>query len=188
MTSTSTPMVSVTFTSIPSMSPLKLTWLLRISSVRLELGMLRAHGVSQSDHRGNRDGFPLWLPKCRKATPSCGTRAGGTTLADWPAHLDDHVAGADRPGGVCQSSRLGTATVTAKPGQNDFCGVWRTAKVLLYSPALSTGREPHWHFERTVWPTGASVDAGDQGWRSCLLTVREAADVLSVSLGRECMS
>jgi hypothetical protein len=24
--------------------------------------------------------------------------------------------------------------VTAKPGQNDFRGVWRTAKVLLYSP------------------------------------------------------
>ena len=47
MTSTSTSMVSVSFTSIPSLSLLKLTWLLRISSVRLELGMLRAHGVSE---------------------------------------------------------------------------------------------------------------------------------------------
>jgi hypothetical protein len=51
VTSTSTSMFSVTFTSIPSLSLLQLTWLLRISSVRLELGMLRAHGVSQSDHK-----------------------------------------------------------------------------------------------------------------------------------------
>jgi hypothetical protein len=51
VTSTSTSMFSVTFTSIPSLSLLQLTWLLRISSVRLGLGMLRAHGVSQSDHK-----------------------------------------------------------------------------------------------------------------------------------------
>jgi hypothetical protein len=51
VTSTSTSMFSVTFTSIPSLSLLQLTWLLRISSVRLELGMRRAHGVSQSDHK-----------------------------------------------------------------------------------------------------------------------------------------
>jgi len=74
--------------------------------------------------------------------------------------------------------------VTDKPGRNDFCGVWRTAKVLLYSLGLSTGREPHWHPRRTVWPTEASGQAGDDGMEKLLLTVREAADVLSVSRSR----
>jgi hypothetical protein len=53
VTSTSTSMFSVTFTSIPSLSLLQLTWFLRISSVRLELGMLRAH------HRTSRGLFGL---------------------------------------------------------------------------------------------------------------------------------
>ena len=56
--------------------------------------------------------------------------------------------------------------------------------MLLYSPGLSTGREPHWHLGRTVWPTGASVQAGDDRMEKLLLTVREAADVLSVSRSR----
>jgi hypothetical protein len=44
---------------------------------------------------------------------------------------------------------------------------WRTAKVLLYSPGLSTGREPHWH------PGGQCDQLKHQdkletiGWRSC---------------------
>jgi hypothetical protein len=29
------------------------------------------------------------------------------------------------------------------------------ARVLPYSPGLSTGWEPHWHLGRTLWPTGA---------------------------------
>lgn len=72
MTSTSTSMFSVTFTSIPSLSLLQLTWLLRISSVRLELGMLRAHGVSQSDHKKIARGF---LYGCQSAVrrPCTGT-------------------------------------------------------------------------------------------------------------------
>jgi excisionase family DNA binding protein len=36
----------------------------------------------------------------------------------------------------------------------------------------------------TVWPTGASVEAGDDRMEKLLLTVREAADVLSVSRSR----
>jgi excisionase family DNA binding protein len=36
----------------------------------------------------------------------------------------------------------------------------------------------------TVWPTGASVEAGDDRMEKMLLTVREAADVLSVSRSR----
>ena len=81
MTSTSTSMVSVSFTSIPSLSLLKLTWLLRISSVRLELGMPRAHGVSQSDHKENREGF---LYGCQSAVrrPACGHPARSDAEAD----------------------------------------------------------------------------------------------------------
>jgi hypothetical protein len=72
VTSTSTSMFSVTFTSIPSLSLLRLTWLSRISSVRLELGMLRAHGVSQSDHKKIARGF---LYGCQSAVrrPPTGT-------------------------------------------------------------------------------------------------------------------
>jgi excisionase family DNA binding protein len=56
--------------------------------------------------------------------------------------------------------------------------------VLRYSPGLSTGREPHCQLGRMVWPTGASVEAGDDRMEKLLLTVREAADVLSVSRSR----
>jgi hypothetical protein len=59
--------------------------------------------------------------------------------------------------------------------------------VLLYRPGLSTGRELHWHLGRTVWPTGASVEAGDDRMEKLLLTVREP-QTCSVSVGRECMS
>jgi hypothetical protein len=34
--------------------------------------------------------------------------------------IEDHVAGADEAGGVARSSRLRTATVTAKPVRNNF--------------------------------------------------------------------
>ena len=56
--------------------------------------------------------------------------------------------------------------------------------MLLYCPGLSTGRELHWHLGRTVWPTGASVEVGDDRMEKLLLTVREPADVLSVSRSR----
>ena len=37
--------------------------------VRLELGMLRAHGVSLSDHEENREGFPPMAAKVPQGDP-----------------------------------------------------------------------------------------------------------------------
>ena len=51
-------------------------------------------------------------------------------------------------------------------------------------PGLSRGRELHWHLGQAVWPTKASGQAGDDRMEKLLLTVREAAEVLSVSRSR----
>jgi excisionase family DNA binding protein len=73
--------------------------------------------------------------------------------------------------------------VTAKPVRTDFgdCGKARrcgsTARVI-------NRRELHWHLRRTVWPTEASAQAGGDRREKLLLTVREAADLLSVSRSR----
>jgi len=67
--------------------------------------------------------------------------------------------------------------VTAKPVGKNLCGVWRTAQGAALQPGVINRLEPYWHLGRTALPTEASV----QGWKKLLLTVREAADVLSVS-------
>ena len=74
--------------------------------------------------------------------------------------------------------------VTAKPVGNNFCGVWRTAQGAALQPRVINRSEPYWPLARTVWPTEASGQAGDDGMEKLLLTVREAADVLSVSRSR----
>ena len=73
--------------------------------------------------------------------------------------------------------------MTARQARNHFCGVWPTAQVLLYSLELSTGRE----FSGT-WVDFVANCIISRSWRrsmeKLLLTVREAADVLSVSRSR----
>jgi excisionase family DNA binding protein len=74
--------------------------------------------------------------------------------------------------------------VTAKPVGNNFCGVWRTAQGAALQPALSTGRS-------LIGTSGGKCDqlkhqykAGDDRMEKLLLTVLEAAAVLSVSRSR----
>ena len=74
--------------------------------------------------------------------------------------------------------------VTAKPVGNNFCGVWRTAQGAALQPRVINRSEPYWPLARTVWPTEASVQGGDNRMEKLLLTVWEAADVLSVSRSR----
>jgi hypothetical protein len=66
--------------------------------------------------------------------------------------------------------------VTAKPVRTDLgkCGGAQQGAAL--QPGLSTGRELHWHLGWAVWPTGASVKAGDDQMERLLLTVWEAAE------------
>jgi hypothetical protein len=44
--------------------------------------------------------------------------------------IDDHVAGADKQGGVA-ARRDWNCNGDRQAGRNDFCGVWRTAQGLL---------------------------------------------------------
>ena len=71
--------------------------------------------------------------------------------------------------------------VTAKPVGNNFCGVWKTAQVLLCSRVINRSRV-QWHLGGLCGRE--SVEAGDDRMEKLLLTVREAADVLSVSRSR----
>jgi excisionase family DNA binding protein len=74
--------------------------------------------------------------------------------------------------------------VTAKPVQTTLGSVEEAAGAAT-QPGLSTGRELHWHLGQAVWPTKASGQAGDDRMEKLLLTVREAAEVLSVSRSQE---
>jgi hypothetical protein len=65
--------------------------------------------------------------------------------------------------------------VTAKPVGNNFCGV-RTAQSAALQPGVINRSKPQWHLGRTVWPTEASVQAGDDRMEKLLLTVWEAAE------------
>jgi hypothetical protein len=46
------------------------------------------------------------------------------------------------PPATIESKFIDDCNGDRRAGQNYFCGVWRTAQVLLYSPELSTGRSP----------------------------------------------
>ena len=74
--------------------------------------------------------------------------------------------------------------VTAKPVGDNFCGVWRTAQVLLHSPGLSTGRSLIGTSGGQCGQLKHQYKAGDDRMEKLLLTVWEAADVLSVSRSR----
>ena len=74
--------------------------------------------------------------------------------------------------------------VTAKPVGNNFCGVWRTAQGAALQPGVINRSEPYWRLGRTVCQLKHQYKAGDDRMEKLLLTVREAADVLSVSRSR----
>jgi excisionase family DNA binding protein len=77
--------------------------------------------------------------------------------------------------------------VTAKPVGNNFWRVWSTAQVLVYSPGLSTGRSLIGTSGGQCGQLKHQYQAGDDRMdrmERLLLTVREAADVPSVSRSR----
>ena len=104
--------------------------------------------------------------------------------------IDDHVAGFiddHDPAPLRQVElpiiEIAPETVTAEPVRTTLGSV-EEPQVLLTRPELSTGRELHWRLGRAVWPTEVLGQAGDDRMEKLLLTVREAADVLSVSRSR----
>ena len=71
--------------------------------------------------------------------------------------------------------------VTARPVGNNFCGVWRTAQGAALQPGLSTGRSLIGTSRGQCGQLKHQYKAGDDRMEKLLLTVRKAADVLSVS-------
>jgi excisionase family DNA binding protein len=74
--------------------------------------------------------------------------------------------------------------VTARPVGNNFCGVWRTAQGAALQPGVINRSEPYWHPGGQCGQLKHQYKAGDDRMEKLLLTVWEAADVLSVSRSR----
>jgi hypothetical protein len=119
-------------------------------------------------------------------------RSGECGVTPQPARvesrfIDDHVAGADKQGGV-GDRRDWNCNGDRQAGPNRLWGVWRRSAGAAPQPGLSTGRELRWHLGRTCGQLKHQYKPGDDRMEKLLLTVCGRPQTCSVSVGRDRIS